>query len=141
MHFRLDDGKPVWAIAKTVIDVKIPVLDEQGEEATETVQQEIYLYTEEEFAQYPDAEPIEQPTPEILSRAAQIEGMTLSKSEFERMLFEKTKEEQLQEQVESLQNEKIDLQLAIAEMAESHEQEKIEMQLALAELAEMIGGE
>lgn len=86
MYFRLDDGKPVWALGKATIR-----------------DEEVYLYTANEMAQHPEAAPLPQPSPEILARAAQIEGKTLSRSEFELLLSEKTPEELLQDQISAQQ--------------------------------------
>lgn len=46
----------------------------------------------------------------------------------------------LTEQVKNLENENLELKLALAEMAETNELEKTEMQLAIAELAELVAG-
>lgn len=86
MYFRLDDGKPVWALGKVTAE-----------------EQDIYLFTEDELVMYPEAVILQQPPPKILARAAQIEGRTLSRSEFERLLTEKTREELLQDQLDAQQ--------------------------------------
>jgi hypothetical protein len=44
------------------------------------------------------------------------------------------------ERIEELENENLQLKLALAEMAEDHETEKTEIKLALAELAELLTG-
>jgi hypothetical protein len=128
VYFELRDGKPVWAIAKATI---------QTEEGIET----IYLFDESELAQYPDAERLEQPSEEILTRAAQIEGKILSKSEFTRLLYEKTKEEQQQETINALGQE------LAAEKIKNMEMEAIiqslgqEMAALKLELMQLKGGE
>lgn len=86
MYFKLEDGKPLWALAKATVEDK-----------------EVYLYTADEMAQHTEAISLPQPSPEILARAAQIEGRTLSRSEFERLLTEKTREELLQDQIDAQQ--------------------------------------
>lgn len=83
--FRLDDGKPVWAIAKATVE-------------TDDGPQVIHLYDESELADHPEAESLEPPSAEILARAAQIEGAVFSRSEFERLLYEKSREELLEEE-------------------------------------------
>ncbi|MFC4305812.1 hypothetical protein [Cohnella boryungensis] len=129
MRFRLDDGKPMWAIATAQIERE--ALDEQGQPTIVT--ETIYLYDPSEMAEYPDPVLLDQPTPEILARGAEIEGRTLSRSEFERMLFEKTPEDlRLEEETK--------IQLALAELAEAQEADKTAMQRALVELAELYMG-
>lgn len=82
MYFELIDGKPRFAIAKTIVTEHVDT-----PEGTKEIQKEIYIFSEEELSEYPNAELIEQPAPEILSKAKQLEGKTLSKSEFEKLLF------------------------------------------------------
>jgi hypothetical protein len=48
--------------------------------------------------------------------------------------------EQLKQRATALENENLELKLALAEMAEAQEADKTEVQLALAELAELIAG-
>ncbi|MGG1660563.1 hypothetical protein [Brevibacillus sp. NRS-1366] len=98
-YFELRDGKAAFAIAKTQInkEILIGINEETGEQITKAVQETLYLFDADSLSQYPDADPLPKPTPEMLSRAEQIQGLTLSKSEFEQLLFGKTAEEQLQE--------------------------------------------
>ncbi len=96
MYFELRDGVPFWA------KYKITTIDKDGSVI------EIYVYSEEEkyiiLEKLEDYEIEEVPAPsqEILDRAKEIEGKTFSKSEFERMLYEKTTEEKLQEENETM---------------------------------------
>lgn len=83
MHFKLVDGNPVWALAMVTVG---------------SDQDTFYLYDPEELEQYPEHVLLDSPSPEILARAAQIQGMTYSRTEFERLLHEKTSEELLREQ-------------------------------------------
>jgi len=97
MYFELADGRPRFAIAKSVVIEQV-----ETAEGVKEVQREVYIFTEEELSLYPDAVPVEQPTPDILSRAKQLEGKTLSKSEFERMLFS-VADDDLQQRVADLE--------------------------------------
>ncbi len=98
MYFELVDGIPRFAIAKAVVTEQI-----ETNEGFQEVQRDVYIFTEEELSRYPDAVPIEQPAPEILARAKQLEGKTFSKSEFERMLFEPTQEEEIHLRISDLE--------------------------------------
>lgn len=83
MFFELNDGVPRFALGKVVLTEIRQRLD--GME--EAVQYERYLFTEAEMAEYQDAVLITQPAAEILTRAQTLIGKTLSKSEFEKLLF------------------------------------------------------
>ena len=83
MYFELGDGKPRFALAKTIVTEQIETPD-----GTQEIEREKYIFSEEELAQYPEATPLEQPTPEILAKVKRLEGKTLSRTEFERMLSE-----------------------------------------------------
>lgn len=74
VHFRLIDGRAQFATHKF------------GDE---------YFFEGDEI---PDgAEEVEKPSQEILDRAEQLAGKTFSKSEFEKLLYEKTELEKLME--------------------------------------------
>jgi hypothetical protein len=112
-YFELRDGKAVFAVAKAQVirEVIVGANEETGEEITETIQETIYLFEGDDLSQYPDSVPIPQPTQEILDRAAQIQGRTLSKTEFEKLLFNKTAEEQLQETLGAIGQELVDAKI------------------------------
>lgn len=79
MFFELNDGVPRFALGKVVIT---------DDGTKEVVQREIYLFTEQEMIEYPEAVLIEQPTEAILTKAKQLHGRTLSRTEFEKLLME-----------------------------------------------------
>ena len=83
MYFELIDGKPRFALAKTTAKEQAETPD-----GTQEIEREKYIFSEEELALYPEATPLEQPTPEIMAKARRLEGKTLSRTEFERMLAE-----------------------------------------------------
>ncbi|MNW34044.1 hypothetical protein D3C74_110110 [compost metagenome] len=116
MHFKLDDGKPVWAIATTLVE-------------SET----IYLYEQSELAEQPNHVLLDPPTQDILIRVAQIEGKTLSRSEFERLLNEKTSDELIQEQNAQLLLANADHNLLIQEQQQ-------QIAALLIQVAQLSGG-
>ncbi|MGV3139727.1 hypothetical protein ACEF06_25290 [Brevibacillus agri] len=127
-YFELRDGKAAFAIAKAQISKKVIVgVSETGEEITETIQETIYLFGEDDLSQYPDAVPIPQPTQEILDRATQIQGRTLSKSEFEKLLFNKTEEEQLQETIVAIGQELLQKDTIIQTLGQELASVKLEL--------------
>ena len=83
MFFELNDGVPRFALGKVILTETRMNID--GME--ETVQYEKYLFTEAGMAEHQNAVLIAQPTAEILTRAQTLIGKTLSKSEFEKLLF------------------------------------------------------
>lgn len=105
MHFRLDDGAPVWAIATATI-----IVDDE--------EQTILLFDQEDLEQYPDHTLLDPPSPEILARSKQIEGRTLSKSEFERLLLEPEPDNPLLQQIANLEAENLTLMEAVADLYE-----------------------
>lgn len=84
MFFELNDGVPKFALGKVVITEEQELFDG----TKEAVQREIYLFTEQEMIEYPEAVLIEQPTEAILTKAKQLHGRTLSRTEFEKLLME-----------------------------------------------------
>lgn len=111
MYFELRDGKAFWAKYKIITTDK----DENSIE--------IYVYSEEEkeiilkdIKEY-EMEDVPPPPQDILDRAREIEGKTLSKSEFEKMLYEKTTEEKLQEENESMKQSIAELSAMMAVFA------------------------
>lgn len=74
MHFKLVDGKAIFATHR------------KGDE---------YFYPGDDIPG--DAEDVEQPSQEIFERAERLKGKTYSKSEFEKMLFELTPEDRINE--------------------------------------------
>lgn len=108
MFFKLEDGVPIWAIATT--EVERLNWDENGNLITTT--KTGHLYTIEELAKYPEYELLEPPSPEIVARAAQIEGTVFSHTEFERLLTEKTPKEM---KIETLENENAILALELVQ--------------------------
>lgn len=91
--FYLADGKPIWFIGKIVTK------DNEYKFATEEEKQEILAQIEGDYV----IEKIPSPSPEILERAKKLEGKTLSKSEFERLLLNPTKEEILEQRISELE--------------------------------------
>lgn len=83
MYFELVDGKPRFAKGKIIVAEQV-----ETPEGLKELQREVYLFADEEMAEHPDAEPIEQPTAEMLAKAKSLEGKTLSRSEFEKLLLE-----------------------------------------------------
>ena len=111
MYFELRDGIAFWA------KYKIFITDEEGKET------EIYAYSEEEkdkvitkLENY-EIEEVAAPSQDILDRAKEIEGKTFSKSEFERLLNEKTAEEKLIEENESMKQSIAELSTMLFMMA------------------------
>lgn len=91
--FYLADGKPVWYIGKILTG------GNEYKFATEEEKQEILAQIEGDYV----IEEIPPPSPEILERAKKLEGKTLSKSEFERLLLNPTKEEILKQRISELE--------------------------------------
>mgnify|MGYP000969583132 CR=1 FL=1 len=80
MYFKLADGVPVWA----------------------THEKDGNYYFKGDVI--PDsATEVEQPTQEVLERAEKLKGKTYSRSEFEKLLFNPTQEEGLEERVNELE--------------------------------------
>ena len=100
MHFKLVDGRAVWAIAS--------VQTEKGER---------YLFQESELADHPEHTLLEQPTAEVLARAVELEGRTFSRSEFERLLFEQTPDELLRQELADTKQQLTETQDALIELA------------------------
>lgn len=106
-HYELRDGKAYFAIAKTQVNKEVLVgfNKETGEQITQRVQDTIYLFDGDNLSEFPDATLLPKPTAEILLRAEQIQGLTLSKTEFEQLLNGKTPEEQLQDTLDNMGQE------------------------------------
>jgi|YelNatsi3bottle8_1022550.scaffolds.fasta_scaffold00594_5 hypothetical protein len=82
-YFALIDGKPRFAIARTFVTEQITI-----SKGVEEIQREVYIFSEDELSQYSDVELLEQPSAEILKKVKKLEGKTLSKTEFEKLLSE-----------------------------------------------------
>lgn len=82
MFFELVDGKPRFAKGRITVTEQM-----ETPEGLKKAQRDVYLFTDEEMLVRPEAELIEQPSPEILEKAKKLEGKMLSRSEFEKLLL------------------------------------------------------